>query len=142
MAAIRRTLAAPALGRAILVNFIVVLSFTSLDQTFRLFNAQLFFMDRKETGLALGFIGVVAALTQGGLVRPLSKRLEDATLLRFGVALQVVAFAGLALSPSLGRWALYTFGAVLAVGNGASAPSNSAYVSRRAPRVSKGRRWG
>ena len=142
VAAIRRTLAAPALGRAILVNFIVVLSFTSLDQTFRLFNAQLFFMDRKETGLALGFIGVVAALTQGGLVRPLSKRLEDATLLRFGVALQVVAFAGLALSPSLGRWALYTFGAVLAVGNGASAPSNSAYVSRRAPPGEQGATLG
>jgi DHA1 family tetracycline resistance protein-like MFS transporter len=142
LAATRRTLAIPALGRAILVNFIVVLSFTSLDQTFRLFNAQIFGMDRKATGLALAFIGVIAALTQGGLVRPLSKRLADATLMRVGVGLQVVAFAGLALSPSLGKWALYLFGAVLAVGNGASAPSSSAYVSRRAPPNEQGATLG
>ncbi len=142
IAATRRTLALPAIGRVILVNFIVILSFTNLDQTFRLFNAQLFGMDRKATGLVLALIGVVAALTQGGLVRPLSKRLPDVSLMRFGVAAQIVAFAGLAASPSLGKWALYVFGSVLAVGNGFTQPTTSSYVSKRAPAGEQGATLG
>ncbi len=139
VAAAREAFARPGIARAVLVNFVLILSFTILDQTFRFFNQDLFGMTAKETGIALGFIGVCAALVQGGLVRPLAKRYDEAVLVRAGTILQALAFAGFAAAPAIGRSALYLSGAVLALGNGLTQPSISAYVSKRAdPRAQGG----
>jgi DHA1 family tetracycline resistance protein-like MFS transporter len=116
------------------VNFLVILSFTNLDQTFTFFCWDLFGIDERGTGYVLAFIGIVAALVQGGLVRPLAKRFDEVVLVRMGVAAQAVAFAGLALAGTMGsRPMLYAAGALLALGNGFTQPSTSAYVSKRAP---------
>jgi MFS family permease len=132
----------PGVALAVLVNFLIILSFANLDQTFRYFNKDVFGMTERETGYVLAFIGVVAAATQGGIVRPLSKTVADRTLIRAGVFLQVLAFTGLALAPGLGTWALYVFGGVLAVGNGLTQPSVAAYVSKRADPAAQGATLG
>lgn len=130
--ATRRTLSRPALGRAVLVNFMTVTSFTVLDQTFRFFTSDLFRMSQRGTGLVLAAVGVTAALVQGGLVRRMSKRVSDVLMLRSGLLVQVAAFALLALAPELGLAGLWVGSLLLAVGNGLSQPSGSAYLSRRA----------
>lgn len=132
LAAAREAFARPGIALAVLVNFVLILSFTVLDQTFRFFTEDRFGMTALETGLVLCFIGVVAAFVQGGLIRPLAKRFDEAQLIRAGTAIQVLAFAGLAASPSFGRVALYVAGGLLALGNGLTQPSVSAYVSKRA----------
>jgi DHA1 family tetracycline resistance protein-like MFS transporter len=131
-AAARDAFARPGIALAVLVNFVLILSFTVLDQTFRFFNEDMFQMSALDTGLVFTFIGVVAAGVQGGLVRPLAKRVDEAVLIRAGTVVQGVAFVLLAMSPSVGRWFLYVGGALLAVGNGLTQPSVSAYVSKRA----------
>jgi MFS family permease len=140
--ALGRTLGHPALGRAILVNFVLVLSFANLDQTYRFFNKDMFGMSTRETGFVLAAIGVAAALVQGGLVRQLSGKVEDANILRMGVFLQVIAFALTAMAPDIGKWMLYASGVLLAIGNGLSQPSVSAYVSKRAPATEQGATLG
>ncbi len=130
--AAREALARPGVGIAVLVNFVLILSFTMLEQTFRYFNKDMFTMSARDTGLVLAFIGVVAAFVQGGIIRPLAKRFDESALIRIGTALQAVAFVGLSASPVFGKSSLYAFGAVLAVGNGFTQPSISAYVSKRA----------
>ena len=96
-------------------------------------------MTALETGLVLGFIGVVAAGVQGGLIRPLAKRFDEAILIRCGHgASRPLAFLGLAASPSFGRSALYAAGGLLALGNGLTQPSVSAYVSKRADPKAQG----
>ncbi len=141
--ALRETFALPGVGLAIALNFLVIVSFTNLDQTFTFFCGDLFGIDERGTGAILAFIGVVAALTQGGLVRPLSKRVSEVPLMRAGVALQAVAFAGFVAAGSLHAAALiYASGAVLAVGNGLTQPTTSAFVSRRAPPERQGATLG
>lgn len=130
--AAKAALGRPGVAQAILVNFVLVLSFTVLDQTFRYFNKDVFGMDAAQTGAVLAFIGVVAAGAQGGLVRPLAKRFDESALIRGGTFLQAVAFAGFTLAPTVGRWMLYVAGATLAIGNGLTQPSIAAYVSKRA----------
>ncbi|MEO8796955.1 MAG: MFS transporter [Polyangiaceae bacterium] len=132
IAAARRVFADPSLARVILVNFLIVGSFTNLDQTFRYFNKDIFKMDQIGTGLLLAMIGVVAALVQGGLIRPLTKRYDLAPLISVGVAVQAVAFGLLVASPSIGKWMLYVAGITLAIGNGITQPTVSGYVSKRA----------
>ena len=82
----------------------------------------------------LAFIGVVAAGVQGGLVRPLAKHFDEALLMRAGALVQSLAFAGFVAAATLGaRPLLYASGAMLALGNGLTQPTTSAFISRRAP---------
>jgi DHA1 family tetracycline resistance protein-like MFS transporter len=132
--AMRQTFALPGVGLAIAVNFLVVVSFTNLDQTFTFFCADLFGISERGTGYVLAFIGIVAAGVQGGLVRRLARRYDEATLMRLGVFIQAVAFAGLvAAGTASSRGALYSSGGLLALGNGLTQPTTSAFISRRAP---------
>lgn len=142
LAAAREAFARPGVGRAVFVNFVLVLSFTVLDQTFRFFTDDEFGMTALDTGLVLCFIGVVAAAVQGGLIRPLAKRFDESQLIRIGTVIQAIAFAGLAASPGHGRGALYAAGGLLAVGNGLTQPSVSAYVSKRADATAQGATLG
>lgn len=132
LAAARDAFSRPGIGFAILVNFAITVSFTMLDQTFRFFNSDLFQMTRLDTGLTLAFIGLVAIFVQGGLIRPLSKRVDETLLIRLGTGIQGAAFAGIALSPAFGRPMLYASGALLALGNGMTQPSVGAFISKRA----------
>ncbi len=142
LAAARDAFARPGIAQAVTVNFVLVLSFTVLDQTFRFFTSDSFGMSPVETGLAFCFIGVVAAGVQGGLIRPLAQRYDEAALIRAGTAIQALAFAALAASPSFGRAALYAAGGLLALGNGLTQPSVSAYVSKRADPAAQGSTLG
>ncbi len=140
--AARTAFAKPGVAFAVLVNFIAVLSFTNLDQTFRFFNADLFQMSQKQTGFALAFIGIVAAVVQGGMIRPLSRRFGDSRLIRVGIGIQAVAFGMLVVSPSFGMWFLFVSGAVLALGNGLAQPSVSAFISKKASASEQGATLG
>jgi MFS family permease len=142
LSAARDAFARPGVAIAILVNFSITLSFTVLDQTFRFFNKDIFQMSPLDTGLVLAFIGVVAALVQGGLIRPLSKRFDEAALIRVGTGIQSIAFGCIAASPSFGRPLLYTGGALLALGNGMTQPSVGAFISRRADPRAQGATLG
>jgi len=142
LGAAREAFALPGVARAILVNFVLVTSFTLLDQTFRFFNHDLFGMTAGGTGLVLCFVGVVAAVVQGGFIRPLAKRYEEGSLIRAGTVLQAIAFVGIAASPSFGIVALYAASGLLAVGNGLTQPSVSAYISRRADPREQGNTLG
>jgi MFS family permease len=137
--AMRMSLGLPGVGLAMAVNFLVILSFTNLDQTFTFFCADLFGIDERGTGYVLAFIGVIAAGVQGGLVRALSKKTEDAVLVRAGALIQAFAFAGLvAAGASRMRVLLYASGALLALGNGLTQPATAAFISRRAPADQQG----
>jgi MFS family permease len=141
--AMRAAFALPGVASAVAVNFIAILSFTNLDQTFTLFCHDVFGIDEDGTGFLLASIGVVAAGAQGALVRPLSKRVDEAVLMRAGVLLQAVAFAGFVLSATqLSRGLLYAAGAVLALGNGLTQPATPAFISRRAPPERQGATLG
>ncbi|MEO7113721.1 MAG: MFS transporter [Polyangiaceae bacterium] len=126
------------IARAILVNFLILISFTNLDQTFRYFNKDLFHMDQLATGKLLAMIGIVAAVVQGGIIRPLTKRYDLAPLITIGVLVQAVAFALIAMSPGVGRSLLFGASALLAFGNGITQPTVSGYISKRASASEQG----
>ena len=140
--AAKAAFAMPGVGLCVLVNFLIVLSFTNLDQTFRFYNKDVFGMSPLQTGLVLAGVGVAAAVVQGGLMRPLSKRFGEAPLIIAGVTLQGIAFAGIAWAPASGIPALFAAMGLLAVGNGLTQPSTSAYISKRADPAAQGNTLG
>lgn len=121
-----------AIARAVLANFLLIFVFSGMEQTMRYFNKDAFGMSLAQTGGLLVVVGLSGAAVQGGVVRRLSGKVADASMLRAGLALQIIAFAGIAASPDVGRWFLYVSGVVLAFGNGLSQPATSAFVSKHA----------
>jgi MFS transporter, DHA1 family, tetracycline resistance protein len=140
--AAKEAFARPGIALCVLVNFVIVLSFTNLDQTFRFYNKDVFHMSPVETGLVLASVGVVAAGVQGGLIRRLSRRYGEGALIVGGVLLQAIAFAGIAWAPAVGMAALFVAMGLLAIGNGLTQPSTSAYVSKRADPRAQGNALG
>jgi MFS transporter, DHA1 family, tetracycline resistance protein len=126
----REALAFPGVGSALLVNFVIVLSFSGLETTFRLFTEDRFHMSAASTGYVLGLVGVVLIVVQGALLRPLSRRSTERTLILVGAFVQSVGFTGVALSPRVGAPALLAAMGVIALGSALTNPSVSAFVSR------------
>src|SRR5690606_31647175 len=69
---------------------------------------------------------------QGVFMRRISGKVRETSLAYAGLCLLATGFVGFVLAPSLGMWALFVVSALIAVGNGLTQPSLSAYISRLA----------
>jgi MFS family permease len=135
----RAALRFPGTGLAMIINFVLVLSFASMEQTFQLFTLDAFGMSKSGTGIVLSFVGLVLLTVQGALIRPLSRILSERALVRAGLFIEAAGFLLLALSPhARGLGALYAAMGLIAFGSGLTNPSLSAFVSRCADGASQG----
>lgn len=130
---LRRAMSVPGLGVTIVLFFVVVASFSNLEQTFALFSHDEFHLDARGTGYILGVVGLVGATVQGGLIGALNKRFGEIRLIRVGTLLQSAAMAAIALSTRWGLGGLYASSSLLAFGQGLTNPSLSSLASKRAP---------
>jgi fucose permease len=83
-------------------------------------------------------MGLMGALVQGGFMRRASGRFRETSLAYTGLALQLLGFVGFVLAPGLGYVALLLVSALIAIGNGFTQPSLSAYISRLADPARQG----
>lgn len=101
-----------------LATFIVFMSFALMESTFALFNQAIFDWGAFETGTALGGVGVVMVVVQGGMVGRWSKKYGEARSLYFGIfsmALGMAALGGLPdLLPAMGIALLRSDGSIAA----------------------------
>ncbi|HVZ72815.1 MAG TPA: MFS transporter [Polyangia bacterium] len=131
--AIRAALRVPGMPVAVATNFFIVMWFAGMEQTFRLFNEDVFGISPAGTGAIFTLVGVVSATTQGGLVGRLSRRFGEARLIIAGATILAVSFALLATSPSFGaaaKVALYAASGLIALGSGLATPTLPAYASK------------
>jgi MFS family permease len=145
--AFRAAISVPGIGAAVAINFLFVLWFAGMEQTFRLYTADFFGMSDAATGRVFGLVGLVSAFVQGRAVPRLAPRLGEATLVRAGLVIQAVAFALLGVAPLFGRggggmFALYLSAGLIAAGNGATQPTLPAFASRRAAAGAQGTTLG
>ena len=129
----RAAMAAPGVRTALLVAFVVGVSFAGLEQTFRLYTEDEFGMTGPTMGYLLGFSGVVMVIVQGLLLRRLAAVATERALILGGLVIEATGFALVALAPDLGGsavGALWLSMGVIALGSALVNPSLSAYVSR------------
>lgn len=141
IAAARAASHTPGIGAAVTVNFLLVLWFAGMEQTFRLFTADRFGLSDAGTGRIFALVGVTGAVVQGGLVGRLARRFGESPIIRTGLLVQAAAFALLGASPALGgaaKLGLYLAAMLIALGNGLTTPTLPAYASRRAGRDAQG----
>lgn len=106
-----------------------------LETTWVLYTAAKFGWTEQINGLALGWVGVSALVVQGGLVRPVVKRLGERTTILVGTLVSAVAFGCYAFVPD--GWMvpiIMTFGAL----GGLAGPAIQSLVTKTVDKSQQG----
>ncbi len=132
LAAMRETFGTRGISRAVITNHLIILAFSGLEMTYALYASDAFEMSEQQVGFLFMFMGTMGALVQGGFMRRASGRYRETSLILVGLSLLTAGFSLFVIAPDLGIVALLVASALIAVGNGFTQPSISAYVSRLA----------
>ena len=88
----------PEIGRLVLIASLVVLGFAALEGTYSLFLRERFHWGAGRAAFGFAFLGLVAALVQGGLIRRLVPRFGEPRLIVSGIGTLALGLAALALA--------------------------------------------
>lgn len=133
----------PTVGLAIVLSFVVVLSFALMESTFVLFAEHVHHLGPEDLGRMFGFIGLVGVVVQGGIIGPLVRRFGEGPLVSVGIAILALTMTALPLAPpASGGWVeaapLLVLFALIGTGQGLVNPSLQALISRGAPASAQG----
>ena len=115
----------PLLAGVLLLN----LAFASMQSNFAVFSAARFGYGPTQIAFIFAFIGVMAVLMQGFLLRKLVPLFGEARLAVTGMALMSAGFVLVASVPT--AWLLYPAVGVIAIGSSMANPNLTSLISRR-----------
>jgi DHA1 family tetracycline resistance protein-like MFS transporter len=95
------TLRTPTVGLLVLTFFLTILGFAMFEATLSLLTQEAFAYKDDANFLVFAFVGFVLMFAQGGLYRPLAKRLSETTFMAAGVILMLVGLGLLAVVAAL-----------------------------------------
>lgn len=126
----------PVIGRTILIGFLAVWAFASMESVFGLWTEARFGWNAREVGLAFVAIGLAGAITQAALVGPLSRRFGEARMVVAGMA---ALGTSMILQPLLASpVTAIALMAMLVFGHSLAFPNISALISRSSPANAQG----
>ncbi|MEP7234636.1 MAG: MFS transporter [Ignavibacteriota bacterium] len=120
----------------LLIFLFFALPFSLYVSMFSLYaHIELSFSER-EVGRFLAYVGFLGIIWQGGVIRPLVKKVGELSLLRYGLAAMSVGLLGLVLATNWQQLALVAL--VFSFGTGVTRVVLSSLVSQMAPPDKKG----
>ena len=128
------------IGVVMAASFFSTVAFAMLTVTYALFAYRRFGFDAWHTGLLFGYVGIVGAVIQGGLLGRLVKLFGDKTLTVAGTAIFAVCMFMLPLSPSV--LLLIVLSGGIAVGNSLMTPTLNGLASKSVSSAAQGRVMG
>jgi DHA1 family tetracycline resistance protein-like MFS transporter len=131
---------APTILALIGVNLLYTTAFTAMETVLPLFTQHYFGWQSMQNGYIFAYIGVIAIIMQGGLVRRLVKLWNERTLLLGGLICFALGLFFLALSTQL-IWLFLSLG-VLSIGESAVMPTLSTLVTFVSPENAQGETLG
>jgi DHA1 family tetracycline resistance protein-like MFS transporter len=129
----------PIVGGLAIVFVCKALAQRGLENVWVLYTGYRYDWDAKTNGLALGLVGIMAVIVQGGLVRPFIKRFGERVAVTVGITVSAIAFMGYGLATQ--PWiipGLIVFGAF----GGLSAPAIQSLITRRVDESDQGKIQG
>lgn len=126
--------------RVLAIDFMYWFAFSIFQTTFALFAEWRFAFDVQQTGYLFAGFGLLGAVLQGGLIRPVVHRLGDKTTFMFGLTSAAIGLVACSAAHSVA--ALIAALVPLAVGIGFGHPTVASLVSRAARGDEQGRVQG
>ena len=130
----------PVLGRILVIDFAYWFAFAIFQTTFALFTARRFQFNASQTGYFFSVFGVLGAVVQGGLIRPIVRALGDKRTFVVGLVCSAAGLIAATLTHSVVMFAASLV--PLAFGIGLGHPTVSSLVSRAARPEEQGRVQG
>src|SRR5690349_14849728 len=96
----------PIVRRVLIIDFVYWCAFAVFQTTFALFVSRRFGFTAARTGYFFAAFGVLGALIQGGMIRPIVARLGDTTTFRLGLGCAALGLAAAAIAQSVTLFAL------------------------------------
>lgn len=118
------------MGFLFVMAFLLAFALANFEAVFGLYSKDQFGLGPSEVGILLGMIGVLSVIQQGLLIGPLTRKIGEERVLRWGLIVSVIGFVGLAIIP--GVWMMVLFSAIFNVGNALLRPSVASLISQRA----------
>ncbi len=134
------TMILPGVGQLVLLGFLSILAFASLEGTLALFLRRRMEWNARSAAFAFAGLGLISAFVQGALIRRLVPRLGEPRLIVAGISTVAVGFAALALASSSLELAVSLV--LVGIGQGLVSPSISGLLSRLTPRSEQGTVFG
>ena len=130
----------PLVRRVLVIDFVYWCSFAIFQTTFALFTARRFGFDAPKTGYVFAAFGVLGAIIQGGLIRPIVRRLGDKPTFTLGL---ICGASGLVACATVHSVTLFMLTLIpLAFGIGFGHPTMASLVSLVAQGDEQGRVQG
>ena len=117
----------------------LVLAQRGLETVWVLYTGYKFGWDEQANGLSLALVGIMAAIVQGGLVRPIVGRLGERRAILWAVVMGAITFTGYGLAPA--GWVLLVFIVVGSIG-GVAGPAIQSLVAATVPPTDQGKVQG
>jgi DHA1 family tetracycline resistance protein-like MFS transporter len=133
---IKRAFGMPNLRVMFSIVFLLTLGFSFFSQFFPVLLVDKFNFSEPEIGDIFAYMGIWIALTQGAILRPISKRLKPSQILSFSIFLMGITFF-LLLIPNKSL-DLYLFLPFLAIFQGLTQPNVTAIISNLSTKESQG----
>ena len=130
----------PNLRRVLAIDFVYWLAFAVFQTTFALFAARRFNFDAPQTGYFFAAFGLLGAVVQGAMIRPVVNRFGDKSTFMAGLLCGAIGLIATALTHSVQLFALSLV--PLALGIGFGHPTMTSLVSRAARGDEQGRVQG
>ncbi|MFZ1729204.1 MAG: MFS transporter [Bacteroidota bacterium] len=126
----------PKIGMLLILFFLVTFGYANIYATFPMISTREFGFSEREVGYLFGFMGIIGAITQGGLIRTLSQRYEERWIFFVGAVFTSVGLTLIPFAP--GTLALLAVLAILSLGSGLMTPSCLSLISRHADERQQG----
>ncbi len=136
ISALKKVFTHPSIGMLIILFFIQTFAMANIYGTFALIGYEHYHFTDLQNGLMYGILGLVSAIVQGGLLRYISKFMDQKKLLKFG---SVTMMLGLALIPyGINFTGLAIIVSLLSLGSGILQPTILSMISTIAPETEQG----
>ena len=119
-----------------LVIFLLTVGFNFFTQFFQVFLYGKFKFTQSQVGDFFAYMGLWIVIAQGGVLRPLSKKMKPAKILSYSIVLLAISFPFL-LIPNERVW-LYLIVPFIAVFQGLNQPNGTTIISNLASRDKQG----
>lgn len=133
---LRETAARPGIGMLLLISFLATFVFAGMETTFAMWSRRQFGWGPEQNGYLFAFIGIIAAILQGGVVGRLAKRFGEANLIVQGAVALAIGMAAIPFCTTVE--ALMAAMVVVAYGFSVITPSLNSLISLRTDSANQG----
>jgi MFS transporter, DHA1 family, tetracycline resistance protein len=119
--------------------FLVNVSNFATQGTWSFYGAEKFKWNQMDIGLSLGFVGIMVAVVQGGLIRILIPKLGQEKALFVGLGINALGLLAFAFASS--TWMMYAIMVPFAIG-GMAGPAFQGIISNQVPKDGQGELQG